>query len=87
MIKKNYISYDGIRGHVGELLGNPNKTMTFLWDQISNTSKVSFRYLENQDVHQIEIDGMTVIIIIVKEVPESKKPVFLNISFPILITF
>lgn len=59
-------------------VGNPQKTLTSLWDQASNTSKVSFRNIVNQDVHEYNIDGKAVIIIRVKEVADTQKPVYLD---------
>lgn len=59
-------------------VGNPEKTLISLWDQLSNPNKVSFRNIDNQDVHTYIIDGKTVIIINVKEAPESMKPVHIG---------
>ncbi|NBH15527.1 AAA family ATPase [Lachnospiraceae bacterium] len=63
-----------------EILGvsNPQKTLTCLWDQLSNTNKVSYRNIDNQDVNTYIIDGKTVIIVYVKEAAESMKPVYIN---------
>ncbi|MEY8393038.1 RNA-binding domain-containing protein [Lachnospiraceae bacterium 45-W7] len=63
-----------------EILGvsNPQKTLTSLWDQLSNTNKVSYRNIDNQDVNTYIIDGKTVIIVYVKEAAESMKPVYIN---------
>ncbi len=57
---------------------NQEKTLTSLWDQLSNTNKVSYKNIDNQDVNTYMIDGKTVIIIYVKEAAESMKPVFVN---------
>lgn len=59
-------------------VGNPEKTLTSLWDQLSNRNKVSYRNIENQDVYTYVIDGKTVIIIYVKEVAENMKPVYIG---------
>ncbi len=59
-------------------VNNPEKALTSLWDQLSNTSKVSYRIVENQDVQSCMIDGKTVIIVHVKEAPESMKPVYIG---------
>lgn len=60
-----------------EIIGvnNPEKTITSLWDQLSNSNKVSYRNIENQDVNTYVIDGKTIIIIYVKEAAESMKPI------------
>ena len=59
-------------------VGNPEKTLTSLWDQLSNRNKVSYRNIENQEVYTYVIDGKTVIIIYVKEVAENMKPVYIG---------
>ena len=59
-------------------VGNPEKTLTSLWDQLSNTNKVSYRNVDNQDVNTYIIDGKTIIIVYVKEVAESMKPVYVG---------
>ena len=62
-------------------VGNPEKTLTILWDQLSNGNKVSFRNIENQDVNTYVIDGKTVIIIYVKEAAENMKPIYIGGKF------
>ena len=57
---------------------NPEKTLTNLWNQLSNRNKVSFRTVDNQDVITCDLDGKTVIIVHVKEAPDIQKPVYLN---------
>ena len=59
-------------------VGNPQKMLTSLWDQLSNTNKVSFRNVDNQDVQQYVIEGKTIIIVNVKEAAESMKPVHIG---------
>ena len=59
-------------------VGNPDKIITSLWDQLSNHNKVSFRNVNNDDVKQYVIDGKTIIIVNVKEAVESVKPVHIN---------
>ena len=44
-------------------VANPQKTLTSLWDQLSNTNKVSYKNIDNQDVNTYIIEGKTVIII------------------------
>lgn len=63
-----------------EIVGvsNPQKALTSLWDQLSNSNKVSFRNIDNQDVNTYTIDGKVIIIVHVKEAAESMKPVFIN---------
>ena len=70
-----------IEGHPkNEIVGvaNPEKTIISLWDQLSNTNKVSYRNIDNQDVNTYIIDGKTIIIVYVKEAAESMKPVFIG---------
>ena len=59
-------------------VGNADHILTDLWNQASNQSKVNYRNLDNHDVEQYSIDGKDIIIIHVKELPESLKPIFLN---------
>ncbi len=59
-------------------VGNAEKTLISLWDQLSNSNKVSYRNVENQDVNTYVIDGKTVIVIYVKEAPENTKPVYIG---------
>ena len=59
-------------------VGNPDKAILSLWDQLSNLNKVSFRNVDNQDVYTYNIDGKDVIIVHVKEVPDSMKPVYIS---------
>lgn len=59
-------------------VGNPEKTLTSLWDQLSNSNKVSYKNVDNQNVNTYIIDGKTVIIVYVKEAAESMKPVFIG---------
>lgn len=63
-----------------EIIGvaNPQKTLISLWDQLSNTNKVSYKNIDNQDVNTYTINGKTVIIVHVKEAVESMKPIFIN---------
>ena len=49
-----------------------------LWSQLSNNNKVSYRNIENQDVHTYIIDGKTIIIINVKEAADSVKPIYIG---------
>lgn len=63
-------------------VANPEKTLTNLWDQLSNKNKVSFRNIDNENVMKYSFDEKTTIIIIqVKEAPDSMKPVYLNNKF------
>lgn len=59
-------------------VGNPEKILTSLWDQLSNTNKVSYRNIDNQDVNTYIIDGKTIVIIYVKEAAESMKPIYIG---------
>ena len=60
-------------------VGNPEKALRTLWDQLSNKNKVSFRSVDNEDVSEYKFDdGKTVILINVKEAPAGLKPVFIG---------
>ena len=59
-------------------VGNPEKTLTSLWNQLSNTNKVSYRNVDNQDVNTYIIDGKTIIIIYVKEAADRMKPIYIG---------
>ena len=69
---------EGFPKNVLQGVGNPHKTLINLWDQLSNTNKVSFRNVENQDVQQYVIDGKNIIIVRVKEAAENMKPVYIG---------
>ena len=49
-----------------------------MWDQLSNSTKVSYRNVNNQDVNTYNIEGKKVIIVYVKEAPEAMKPVHIG---------
>lgn len=60
-------------------VGNPEKTIRNLWDQLSNKNKISFRNIDNEDVFEYKLDeNTTVILINIKEAPASMKPVYIN---------
>ncbi len=60
-------------------VGNVTKTLTSLWDQLSNKTKVSYKNITNQDVTEHKVDENTTIILInIKEASEGKKPVYIN---------
>ncbi|HAV90644.1 MAG TPA: hypothetical protein DCW44_05175 [Eubacterium sp.] len=60
-------------------VANVKKTLTTLWDTLSNSNKVSYKNIENEDVGVFEIEpGKMIIIINIKEAPDSVKPVFIN---------
>ena len=60
-------------------VGNVEKTLTNLWDQLSNKNKVSFKNINNEDVIEYKLDeNKTIILVNVKEAPEGMKPVHLN---------
>lgn len=57
---------------------NPDKIVKDIWNLANNTAKISYNILDNGDIYKIEVDNKTVIIIDVKEAPNSNKPVYLN---------
>lgn len=60
-------------------VGNVSKTITSLWDQLSNKTKVSFRNITNEDVTEYKLDDDKIVILVnVKEAPEGMKPVYIN---------
>lgn len=59
-------------------VGNCEKTLINLWDQLSNSTKVSYRNVNNLDVNTYNIEGKKVIIVYVKEAPEAMKPVHIG---------
>lgn len=59
-------------------IGNILKTQTNLWDMLSNPNKVNYRSVDNEDVHIVNIDGAEIMLVCVKEAPESMKPVYFN---------
>lgn len=63
--------YNTIKG-----VNNPDKVLTDLWNNVSNPSKVNYRNIDNQDVRTYIIDGKSVIIVCMKEAPESMKPIY-----------
>ena len=62
-------------------VGNAEKILTDLWNHLSNTNKVSFRNIDNDDVHTYNVEGKNIIIIKVKESPERMKPVYTGGKF------
>ena len=60
-------------------VGNAEKIITDLWNQLSNTNKVNFRNVTNEDVVPIPIDEKrTIIVIVIREAPDNMKPVYLE---------
>ena len=59
-------------------VGNAEKLVANLWNQLSNKNKVSFRNINNTDVIDYSLDGSRIIIIRIKEAPDSMKPVYIN---------
>lgn len=59
-------------------VNNPEKVVTDLWNNVSNPTKVNYRNIDNQDVHTYTIDGKSVVIVCMKEAPESMKPIYTN---------
>ncbi len=59
-------------------VGNAEKIQKDLWNLLTNKNKVSHNVISNDDVVVRRIGEAVIIIIHVKEAPESKKPVYLN---------
>lgn len=59
-------------------IGNISKTQINLWNMLSNPNKINYRGVDNEDVHVVTIDGAEIMIVCVKEAPESMKPVYFN---------
>ena len=49
-----------------------------IWNTLNNKNKVSHNALEDSDLYKLEIEDKTIIIMNVKEVSNSEKPVYLN---------
>lgn len=54
------------------------KTLTSLWDLLSNKNKVSYRNIENEDVKVVDFGGKKVVFIRVREAPDSMKPIYID---------
>lgn len=60
-------------------VGNAEKIITDLWNQLSNRNKVNYRNIGNEDVIPIPVDsGRTIIVIVIREAPDSMKPIYLD---------
>ena len=60
-------------------VGNPEKTIRSLWDQLSNKNKVNYKNIVNEDVSEYKIDDNTTIILInIKEAPITMKPIYIG---------
>lgn len=59
-------------------VGNKEKVISDLWNQLSNPQKVSFNNIRPEDVICREVDGNDVILVKVDEVPNHLKPVYLQ---------
>ena len=47
-------------------IGNISKIQISLWDMLSNTNKINYRSVDNEDVHVFNIDGADIMIVCVK---------------------
>lgn len=59
-------------------INNTNKVLSNLWDNLSNTNKVNYRTIQNEDVRVRECEGKKIIMIKVPEAPITKKPIYIN---------
>lgn len=57
---------------------NCEKIKKALWDNLSNTNKVNYRTINNEDVEILDIEGKKIIVIRVNEAPNNRKPVYIN---------
>lgn len=70
---------EGIEENIITGVDNPEKVVSDLWNQLSNQNKVSYNSLNNDDIIIRTVEyNKSIIIIRVKEVPWSKKPVYIN---------
>lgn len=59
-------------------INNTTKVINDLWNNLSNTSKVNFRTIQNKDIEVKDCEGKKIIIITIPEAPVIKKPIFIN---------
>lgn len=59
-------------------VGNAQKIITNLWNQLSNPNKVSYRTISNEDIQVCSLSDKQFIFVTVHEAPDIKKPVYLN---------
>lgn len=59
-------------------INNPDRVITNLWNEVSNKNKVSFRSINNEHISILECEGKKVILVEIPEVPNTKKPVYIN---------
>lgn len=57
---------------------NPDDIIKNIWNTLNNKNKVSHNTLEDSDLYKLEIEDKTIIVMNIKEVPNSEKPVYLN---------
>lgn len=57
---------------------NSDDMLKNIWNTLNNKNKVSHNALEDSDLYKLEIEDKTIIIMNIKEVPNSEKPVYLN---------
>lgn len=71
---------EGTGGKDNEILGvdNVSKTLTDMWNILSNPTKISLRVLDNSDIAVKDISGKSIILISVREAETHQKPVYLN---------
>ena len=56
----------------------PDDMIKNIWNTLNNKNKVSHNALEDSDLYKLKIEDKTIVIMNVKEVSNSKKPVYLN---------
>jgi predicted HTH transcriptional regulator len=61
-----------------EGLDNPDKLRTELFNNLNNRQKVSVNLLTDQHVHEVEIEGKTLLAIEVPRAPRKLRPVYLT---------
>ena len=59
-------------------LANSTKTLTDLWNGMSNPNKISFRILKNEDVFALKIHDHDILLVFIHEADRLHKPVYLN---------
>ena len=59
-------------------VGNVKKTITTLWDTLSNPNKVSYKNIENEDVVEFEIEPGKVIILLARSISTGVPPAFVG---------
>ena len=59
-------------------IGEPNRIISDIWNQLNNSQKVNVNILGSADVQKVEEGGLTVVRIAVPRAPRRRRPVFIG---------